>query len=353
MGVPAIPPELWEAIIHEIEDKESLMACSLVALVLRYPSQRILLSSLTVTVSNCASACKLLSASPHVAQYLSRLTIESLHDVDVDEVYHDNLHQLLANLQNIRVCIMRGLWYPSWSPHHKFRFPERSIIPPLLSDFLGRQTLNELHLSDLVVSQMVLESFMETVPTVSLCMVYLEGPKVPPTTTFISASRPAAVKSLTIVSGNVGGFLQQLSVRFPLVRHLSIQHRESDPAWVRNLIEGVSRTIEHLQFDCPSYTSCRPPPTLPYLPALRKLQFSFPDGIMASATEGYISAATATLSSIAPPQTTPALTDIVIKEWVDRRRIDMSLYSPFMSTLELSFTSRDAPPRIHWFFCAF
>ncbi|KAK7025052.1 hypothetical protein R3P38DRAFT_1059585 [Favolaschia claudopus] len=352
MGVPTFPPELWEAVIYEVEDVESLKACSLVSLIFRPPSQRILLSSFTVTTDNCDAACKLLAENSRVEQYISRLTIEDLRDIMVSEDYRESLSQFLAKLQNVRICTLVGIWYQ----HVYSSFQEKSEIPKLILGFLSHQTLSELHLSHLYIGPAILGGFFEVVPSITLHMVDVKEEEMLTSAFPLSASRPATVRSLAIVSsGSVGEFLaslQDISVSFPALQHLSIDSTQIESiAWARPLVVALSHTIKHLQLDCPKYVGWQLPPTFSRLPVLRKLQFSFADSRLApQAKIEYISATIATMSSIAPLRMTPALTDLVIRQWVGDNDVDMTLYLPLMATLEATFANRDAPPRIHWVF---
>ncbi|KAJ7870671.1 hypothetical protein B0H13DRAFT_2350296 [Mycena leptocephala] len=100
-----LPQELVHKIVCQL-DVRSLKACSLAGSPFRHTSQRILLRSITLDgstrPSNCIAAHALLTESPRVAAYITRLTIflpsKDTIAEEVEEV--ESLVQILSRLTN-------------------------------------------------------------------------------------------------------------------------------------------------------------------------------------------------------------------------------------------------------------
>ncbi|KAF7360300.1 hypothetical protein MVEN_00759500 [Mycena venus] len=340
-----IPPELLDAIVCEIDDVQTLKSCSLVASTLRYSSQRILLSSLTIGKKKYAHACKLLTESLHIAGYVTRLTIKlgSLRNV-LASADVETFVQILDKLQNVRRCTVDGMWYKSTFSN----FSERSRIPPFLLDFFLRQPLQELHLRLIDVDPAVLWRVLALAPTLHLRTVIMDERIDVLSTAAVPPPSPS-LDSLHLMNGTIGQFLahpQNVSCVASL-RHLLV---ESYDNWAGPMIEAASHTLEHIQFDTPNYFSggCSPP-MLPRLPALRIVQFTFPGLIIAAATAELISAAAKSLSSLATPQMSPALADVVIKQRSAKDGVfDASPYVPLMTMLDAALAAYPSPPCVHW-----
>ncbi|KAK7024989.1 hypothetical protein R3P38DRAFT_2952138 [Favolaschia claudopus] len=340
----SLPPELLDAIVQEIRDVETLKECSLVSSTMRYFCQRLLLRYMTVDANNYCSACELLTHSPHVAEYVTFLTIGALHDV-MDSAKAESFRQVLSKLQNVRVCMLDGRWYPSVVSN----YAHLSWIPQPIFDFLTRLPLRELRLTHIILTPALFWSLFRAVSTISLRAVSLDEEAdheiaIPP------PARSTDVTSLSLGGMRVGEFLarpQNISCVAGL-RHLSIDGFANERMWVRALIEASCNTLEHIQFDCPDYFGTAPP-TLPHLPRLRVIQVSFPGAIVATAKISLISATIRTLSAFAAPQISPVLAQLKIKLWAHREdAMDADLYDPLMKTLDQAFVSHTMAPCIHW-----
>ncbi|KAJ7266863.1 hypothetical protein B0H12DRAFT_1229995 [Mycena haematopus] len=300
---PAFPPELIDAIICEIDDVESLKACSVVASSLRSRSQRILFSALTVKAENYAAVFKLLTESPHIADYITNLIIMTLqHAVTCSDIFC----QILAKLQNVRRCTLDGV--RGRIRMHCAR--GRRIVPPLLIpppvfDFLVRQPLRELSLICINLKTYVGQHLV----------------------------RPRYIPYLAAL------------------RHLSFRSPGDEGS--RELIEVASRTLEHIYFDCSEH----PPLNLPHLPALRTLQLTFfvqelftsPANITMGRPE-IISRAADILSSLVVPQVLPALADIKIEQhFAEDGVFDPAPYGSLMALLDGALAAYPTAPSIHWF----
>ncbi|KAJ6558081.1 hypothetical protein B0H19DRAFT_128228 [Mycena capillaripes] len=118
MNVPLIPAELVDAILSEVEDIESLKACSLAGSALRHP------------------ICTFLEES-HVAPYITRFTIY----LPAHTVPQESFTQVLRLLPNVRRCILSG--------DSQARDGRKAYLPFPVLDFLARQPLRDLHVMNI------------------------------------------------------------------------------------------------------------------------------------------------------------------------------------------------------------
>ncbi|KAJ7072935.1 hypothetical protein C8F01DRAFT_266283 [Mycena amicta] len=137
---PELPQELLDEIVARVDETRALKACSLSAPQLRAPSQRVLLSSLTVTPTN-AERCRafLIEESPHVASYITSIRIPVV-DSSYPTLVRECIVQILDCLTSVQRCAIsprpRGeLWELGLEPSY-----EKSLVA-----FLQRQPLRKLH----------------------------------------------------------------------------------------------------------------------------------------------------------------------------------------------------------------
>ncbi|KAJ7309123.1 hypothetical protein DFH08DRAFT_899608 [Mycena albidolilacea] len=337
-----LPPELLDVIICEIDDTQTLKACSLVASTLRSSSQRILLDSLTVDVYNDTTICKLLTESPHVAEYVTRLNFRLRTLLPSSD---RSFRQTLAPLQNVRECFLDGSGYTYGAPRSRTR------IPPGVLDFLGRQQLRDLRLKFIKISVTVLLYFVKVIPTLYFDFVEIdnEADIASDPTVLSPFPRKSALTSLSCIGKDVGQFLaraQNISCVAAL-RHLSISSRDDD-GWVGALIEAASRTLETVEFDCSRYP---PPPALPRLPALQSVEFTFSGQLLPAARADIISRTATILQALAVPQASPALAKLVFKQKLfpnDGTSLDPVQYFPLTTMLDDALAAYPTAPRIHW-----
>ncbi|KAF7344493.1 hypothetical protein MSAN_01931100 [Mycena sanguinolenta] len=340
--LPVFPPELIDAIISEIDDIESLKACSLVASSLRFIIQQILFSTLTIKVDNRAAISELLTKSPHIAGYVTNLIIKSL-DLLILARHIEGFEQILAKLQNVRRCMLVGLHRSSRIMIEMGPVEPGLAFPPFLLDFLMRQRLHELSLICIHTPASALWYFLTTVPKLHFqgSVVLQDELGVAPT-----AVKTPVLHSLILVrSEDVGWYVvcSQNMGCLAALRHLSI--RPSGDGWARKLIEVASRTLEHIHFDF----SGHPPPSLPYLPVLRTLQFTFPGKTTTSRIGWGISETAGIMSPLITPEVLPALADVQIEQyWAPTGVFDPAPYAPLIALLEAALASYPTPPSIHW-----
>lgn len=239
-----VPPELLDDIVREIDDLESLKACSLVVSTLRHTSQRILFNSLTIDIKNFTAIRDLLTESPHITHYVTSLRA-LLAGLDVE-----SFGRILPKLQNVRKCFLDGVWHSS----RRSSAPLRSEIPPIILDFLTRQPLHTVGLMSIYIPIAVLRNLVKIIPTLYFLAVSIEAgaDAVPAHTVSQPPVERFALNSLFLIGNDVGQFLahpHNISCVAAL-RHLSV--RPSDNGWAGALIEGASSTLNHIEFNCSS-----------------------------------------------------------------------------------------------------
>jgi hypothetical protein len=353
-----VPPELLDDIGREIDDLESLKACSLVVSTLRHTSQRILFNSLTIDIKNFTAIRDLLTRSPHIAHYVTSQRA-LLAGLDVE-----SFGRILPKLQNVRKCFLDGVWHSS----RRSSAPLRSGIPPIILDFLARQPLRTLGLMSIHIPIAVLRNLVKIIPTLYFLAVGIEdgADAVPAHTVSQPPVERFALNSLFLIGNDVGQFLahpHNISCVAAL-RHLSI--RPQDNGWAGALIEGASSTLNHIEFNCSSlsipflctlpvltstdHLSLRlPTPALPHLPALRTVGFTFSGQIIPSARTDIISQTANVLSTLAVPQMSPALAKVVIiQEFARDGVFDPSPYLPLITMLDEALAVYPMPVSIGW-----
>jgi hypothetical protein len=163
-----IPQELVDAIVNEIDagDKESLKTCSLAGSPLRDSSQRILLSSLTLrcdtTGHNYDEACAMLTESPRIAGYMTRLNMLLPSHSFKDLTAVEDFRLVLDMLPNVRRCDIR-------SKHGAFPWYQFAPgLEPAIIYYISHHTLTEVHVSSLNVRPDLLFLLVSRVPTLTL-----------------------------------------------------------------------------------------------------------------------------------------------------------------------------------------
>ncbi|KAJ7330976.1 hypothetical protein DFH08DRAFT_815060 [Mycena albidolilacea] len=162
-----LPQELLDAIVQDIDDAPTLKACSLAGSKLREQSQRKLLRSLTLAGYNRAAMCAVLKQSPHIASYVTDLTLyipEEDYISDPDFTVTD-IEAMLAMVVNVRRCVFGGMDGSRriWSD-----------IPLRLSSAYSRFILSQWSLHELVITNIIelppdmLLSLLRAAPTLTV-----------------------------------------------------------------------------------------------------------------------------------------------------------------------------------------
>ncbi|KAJ7610714.1 hypothetical protein DFH06DRAFT_62499 [Mycena polygramma] len=272
-----VPQELVDKIIGEVHDLAALKSCALAGSSFRQPSQKILLYSLTLrpgvedTRPSYTAAHTLLTKSPHIAPYVTRLGIH------LPAAFFDGaaFFQVLKQLTNVRMCILdvqRGL-YP-------YVYLLDSYLSPFILDFLMRQPLRQLHIHHArSIPLPVLSSLLRAAPIMSFAWIdFLEYDSAQLAEAAVTQS--STMKCLnTIHNGDrICDILAlpQLAFHTAALRELEIEvsyrHRHIVPGLT--LISNAAQTLERLvvRFD-EMWTA--PVLPLPSLPALRRLAVLF------------------------------------------------------------------------------
>ncbi|KAF7344491.1 hypothetical protein MSAN_01930900 [Mycena sanguinolenta] len=348
-SLPVFPPELVDAIICEIDDLESLKACSLVALSWRSRSQRILFDTLTVTVENYAALFKLLTESPHIASYITHLILRMMYAaMPVRDI--ESIPQILDKLHNVRRCMLAGLQ----SRMHTVPVSVNSQIafPPLVLDFLVRQQLRELSFICIHIPASALWYLLTTVPKLS----FQESVVLPDIGAAETVVHTPVLRSLVLNSTkDIGQYVvRPQNMRcLAALRHLSL--RSTDDEWAGQLIEAICGTLEHIHLYFAD--SKHPPRNLPQLPALRTLQLTFSSEVFVTASTivivnpEVISRTADILSSFIFPEMLPALAEVKIEQLSvgDIVFNPAPLLLPLSAVLDAALVAYLTPPSIHWF----
>ncbi|KAJ6495352.1 hypothetical protein C8R45DRAFT_167963 [Mycena sanguinolenta] len=342
-----IPPELIDAIICEVDDVDSLKACSLVASCWRSQSQRILYSTLTVRVDNCAALYKLFTESPHIADYVTSLIMRTVY-ANLPSSNIEKFRRILTKLRNVRWCTLDGSWGCYFMPADPG--PPFDIPPPVL-DFLVLQPLRGLSLSCVRIPTSVLWYFLTTVPD----LAFREDSLLIHDAIPLTVMQAPVLRSLFVDSTvkGVGPYVVHLQNRRCLdaLRHFSF--RTPGDEWAAKLVQTASRTLEHIHFNF----SGDFPLNLPYLPALRTLQLTFPLDLSSRfcalaalpAWPAFISRTTDTMSSLVMPETFPALAELHIDHhFAGGGVLEPAAYTPLIALLDEALASFPTPPRIRW-----
>ncbi|KAJ7486584.1 hypothetical protein FB451DRAFT_1362907 [Mycena latifolia] len=260
-----IPPELIDAIVHQVEDVDSLKACSLAGSWFRATSQRVLLSSLTLDTHShtgtYAAACTMLAESPHVAAYIKRFTVELSEGTS--HVEGQNLQRILRKLTNVRRCTIAG--------DSQFCCWGNLTAAPTIIGFIRKQPLEELHVLLLNgVPLPVLAVLISSAPTLSFFTVHPNRwIMLPP------GGRPTGspMKQL-LLSRRSNGICDMLS-RPECARYL-VNVRElglcPHPEYTNEIISSCAQTLEHLRFNCTQINTASIILPLPPLTALRSIE---------------------------------------------------------------------------------
>lgn len=249
-----LPQELLDKIVSNV-DVVSLKACALTATALVAPSQRILLRSLTIGVSDgtpssslqharhpVVPARRLIEDSPHIASYITRLNVELLTVIAHSDALRI-LEEIFAALTNLRHCTLTA------EPDevvgvHTFKWAD--IMPAAFLDFLLRWHLQELCLQRITeIPGSVFLYILGAIPSLSLLEVPTE---VLEDSVDSRLSEQLALRALFLGSGclTVADLLCRPGFKCYTagLRHLSCPNVSAP------LLSRVAQTLTSLRFDC-------------------------------------------------------------------------------------------------------
>ncbi|KAJ7468226.1 hypothetical protein B0H11DRAFT_2284180 [Mycena galericulata] len=278
----AIPQELIDCIIDEVDDLKSLQACALTAQTFRGPSQRKLFHSLSVLSNHrspgYSAAHSLLKESPHLATYIKRLTIRLYHNTS--RTHWKKLQKVLEKLEGVRWCEISGNYN---------RVPWNDLTPGLRAafiHFISRQPLLKLHAYR--ISGIPPAAFLNAAPSISFCEVdpgeqenlssvqpwtgiFTSG-LIPPKRSDGSISTVALrhVEDLILYKGTEEIYALLVRPEFvssvKALRRLSVGPQNGN---ARTLIHAAAQTLEHIHFSSMHNDPFKDFTFLPHLPSLR------------------------------------------------------------------------------------
>ncbi|KAF7326607.1 hypothetical protein MSAN_02504300 [Mycena sanguinolenta] len=265
----SIPQELIAAIVERVDDTAALKACSLTSPCLRGPSQRVLLRSLALDTSHIqrhAALSALLTESPHIATYVSKLVLRVSFS---DKRTVGSLQDVLARFTNVRRCTIAGEYSTErWDPV--------SPLCPTLLDFIQRQPLTELHLF-----------FLQSIPIPAFALFVSSAPTVTFYYAVVSAKdqcddppkKVTREKSMTqlLLSDHAETICDALARAPEHIRSLRKLKICPQHDYSTMLISSAAQTLEHLRIDCSLLINRRSAlPPLPLLEVLRCVDLVIP-----------------------------------------------------------------------------
>ncbi|KAJ7176346.1 hypothetical protein C8R43DRAFT_1230466 [Mycena crocata] len=258
-----IPQELIDAIIHGVEDMESLKCCSLVSTRFRGASQRILLRSLTLyhTWNHGTVACTLLTESPHTASYIKNITLNLPSWLPNGHAAAGRLRAAFDKLTYVRQVAIDGN-NVSWD-----------VVSPLAStifDFIRNRDLKELHVQRVqnlpwpalatLISSAPVVSMDEVLPLEEVDVVMPQNGDLP-----VSNLR----RLLASYSDAACDVLARPEFAFclPKLRELGLDHTPVNSS----LLSAASARLDSVYFDLAHHISTA---FLPPLPGLRTIHMA-------------------------------------------------------------------------------
>ncbi|KAJ7181490.1 hypothetical protein C8R43DRAFT_1101343 [Mycena crocata] len=261
----AIPQELVDAILSEVDDSKTLEACSLTVSNWRDTSQRCLLHSLTVGGDHWArtysAAGEMFAQSPRIAGYITSISFQFVRPPsDIT-----TLQALFDKLVNVRRCTLRGTG--SGCPWNEIVAP----LFPWVLGFLRQQELSELHvmffgrisraqLAILLTCASTLSFYDVGVARVTDSSVDVGG---------LGTSIPKMEQLLVPGSHTVSDAISQPQFA-PYRANLRRLGLTPSPQYSRALILSTASTLQHLRLDCTSTVHILS--AIPVLPSLRALE---------------------------------------------------------------------------------
>ncbi|KAJ7064331.1 hypothetical protein C8F01DRAFT_1081657 [Mycena amicta] len=325
-----LPTELVWAIVHQIEDTESLKSCCLASSQLRIPSQRVLFHSFKIPPPRAAACEIFLRDSPHIAEHIYCINIELLglsrSPLDVLDSYTERLPNILSQLETVRLCALDG----------RFNSPTMLRKRSSVLTQLERFQLSELHLRRLTSIPMpIFRTLVTLAPRLSFSMVSLiwaDSEQTP------SHNPEYAVERLCFepLSDNVCRYFA--SARLPRLAHLKIDVNAEVNEHAFGLITNCADTLQTAgaSITARSFTQ---------LPALKRVEFMirFHDRSSAWFRE--------TVANILSPTVATSLTDVSIAY--------VPTYSPFscppymsrdhiLPLLDTALPEHPMHPRLEW-----
>ncbi|KAJ7108752.1 hypothetical protein C8R44DRAFT_986688 [Mycena epipterygia] len=266
-----LPQELVDAIIDEVHDKRSLMACALAASSFRSPCQRTMFRSLSLYPERyrrrptLKAAADSLTTFSHLASYIRDLTIE-LPDTIPEFAALASVLLLLRNVERFVVSGKSILWSRLGT-----------TVAAAILDFLSLPSLGRLHLVNIEHVPSALISAATSIPAVSFYRVDMDPGEEPHISTHLhnSTSAPGIIHLILTDSGakvlSICDFL--LHPRNPPytshIERLEIRIDTLSGGYDQRLLEACANTLKYLAIDPGALVW---PINIPHLPFVRDLE---------------------------------------------------------------------------------
>ncbi|KAJ7471575.1 hypothetical protein B0H11DRAFT_2039137 [Mycena galericulata] len=255
----SLPQELIDNILENV-GFEDLKICSLTAPDLRFASQRILLSSLTLgtvtpenaIVSNLNAVCTLLDESPHLITYITHLRIHTYPLTNASPTEIETVQKIFRKLMNERLS---------------------SGISEAIIAFMSHHYLTEVHVWDVALRSDVVSLLVSRVPKLSFIHTEVHGDSDFP---LFAMTRTTGPSSLETGSGSdsICDFLSapHFTSYTSSLRRLSVVPYQ--PHSTRLLMVASSR-LEYVHFNGLGLASGYTISPLPSMPSLRFISIGF------------------------------------------------------------------------------
>ncbi|KAJ7509422.1 hypothetical protein B0H11DRAFT_2269900 [Mycena galericulata] len=287
-----LPAELIEAIAWQLEDKASLKACALVSSGFREASQRSLFLSLGLGgrhgpyARTHEAACALLTESPHLGAYVTKLTVTlSSQDLPSGGYSVESLCRALDKLPHVTACTMRG-------DSHICRWAHIELLGRAIIDFAERMTVTELNV--LFIQKLPLPILGRLVAIPRIMSFLHVGARSQAVFCLISAAGTSHLEYL-LLEGSSSVVLAFTRPEFTMY-HTNLRRLALDPSCIR-LLEVGFPAVQDLQLKV--MHSGVQLPSLASLPALRvvDLVLRFPE----NTSTPWLRDTLATLLATSPP----------------------------------------------------
>ncbi|KAJ6473998.1 hypothetical protein C8R47DRAFT_711657 [Mycena vitilis] len=260
-----LPQELIEAIVEQVEGKDSLQSCALTTRVFLNASQRCLFRSISlrweIASRNAAAfdrALDFVVQVPHLVPYVREVTL----DIPTECRDQQTLENILCMLGDIEHLTIHG-HCKNWC----------RVIPPLastISNVISRPSLQRLNLFSIwhIPPALVLHA-VSSVRVLSLYAVSADPDQIVPSDIGANTQLEGLIlPSCVVVQALLRSYSFLLDVQN--LRHLAVYVHEAGHH--RTLAAASALHLHNLELECGAFSI---PLDLPHLPELRSLSLSF------------------------------------------------------------------------------
>ncbi|KAF7303962.1 hypothetical protein MIND_00627000 [Mycena indigotica] len=256
----SLPTELVWAILHQIEDIQSLQSCSLASSHLRIPAQQALFTDFKIPTLRAAACDDFLRDAPHIVGYITSLRIE-LRVIDLSledtKTYGKQLTHILSRFGSVRQCYLDG----------SFDVPTLLVDNPFILSQLERLCPQELHIHRLRnIPSSLFQRLARIAPRLSF-------------STALLADHRASEKEYDVEQLNLWTLTDPIcrffaNARLPQLVRLRLDVNADINVDAFKLVENCAETLQSLTFMySPASGTHIPPRPLPILPTLLHVTF--------------------------------------------------------------------------------